>query len=237
MNRDRYPPPDKRPAYYNSPIYQKLTKTGLSSLAASDVYSAIQSLTALDTPDQREYARFLMLVLDLLAIDSAGRSTVVEQNSSSINSNSAGMYSTVRNEPAVSRLRQLGFSEFSTRYDLYRVEIEVTLAAGGTLAATQILSAQADIGYYVESAHISMDPATANIAAAGGNAAVIHLQDDAGSPVILGHMVVTNTHQVDDLKWGGVTGDNQDLDILVEAGTAGNVGASILHGAVHYREI
>ena len=173
-----------------------------------------------------------------LRADANFQMQTVEENSSSIESEVSVTRKLTDSQLAQARLKS--FSLNASAIDglaAKRIEIDETLGAGGTLAATQLVPAVSGKGIYVEEVSIDLEPVTDNIQAFGGLSAVITLQDDAGTPVRVAEGVVSHVKQNWTARMCEVTGDTQDLDIVVTAGIAGHVGASKLHGYVLYREI
>ena len=173
----------------------------------------------------------------ILVKDASGRLT--EANSSAIYTSTNYIPIAVVNDTHLSRLRDhIGNLVRSSNYSLKRAAIDVTLAAGGTLAATQLVAAVVGKSIYPEEVDLTLIPVTANIANVGGHAACITIQDDAGVPVVCGKGAVTHVQHHLKMTMLGMTTAAQDLDIVVEVGLGANhVGASRLVGHVLYREI
>lgn len=174
-----------------------------------------------------------------LAQDSSGRIPIVEQSGSAISINSTYLVNELANHMELGRINALGLNPRTQTVSqtVKRVDMELTLGAGGTLAATSLVAAQAAKNYYPEELHLELDPVAVDLSALGGNSARVVIQDDAGVPIIgmAGH--ISNQHPVLHNRLGAELTTNQDMDILIEAGTGGNLGASKIRGYVLYREL
>ncbi|MEA3560055.1 MAG: hypothetical protein U9R75_12450 [Candidatus Thermoplasmatota archaeon] len=166
--------------------------------------------------------------------DASGK--VEEANSHNIRGDTQYMNGRMVKLSNIARLIDLGVNDTGT-LPLKIALIDETLAAGGTLGATPLVAAITDKQIYPERVHLELIPATTNISGLGGDSAIITLQDDAGTPVVSGRGVLSHTQQICDMKMLIPTTHTKDLDMVVEAGISGNVGASRIIGYILYQGV
>lgn len=151
-------------------------------------------------------------------------------------SNYTGAISTRKaNDPFIARIMNLGGDPGASSFVLKSVVINQLLGAGGTLAATELIALVAAKKLFPEEIHIELEPATANISAVGGNAAVCEFSNSGGTILAVG--VLSHTKQSETIRLNGSPTAGENLRITVAAGIAGNVGASRVRGYILYREV
>ena len=219
---------------HDSEIYKIFGQVAISTISTADLVTAIKKINVTQ-PENEILLRWALTLLESVSMDGSARAPVVEQNSSQITTNGSYHHKELSNLDINAFLSGIGLYPYTTSYALLRADFEITLSAGGTAGPTQIVEAVAGKQIQVHHCDISMAPKIANLGATGGNSALIHLQDDAETPEVLGHMVCSNARPHDEEGYCVPATVSKDLDMVVEAGPAGHVDESILHGHVLYR--